>query len=95
MATAARTISPLAGARKVIAKIKGHLPGDARWNVEYFEEDGVYLLNVYAEGLDRMEIHRAAGHLLSDLSQRGLPMAIIMGDTRPLKWHPELETFPV
>ena len=95
MTTGAKTPSPTAGARKVLAKVRSLLPMDARWYVDYFEEDGIYLLDIYAEGLDRMKIHKASSPILSELGRRGLPMAIIMSDTRALKWHPEWETYPV
>jgi hypothetical protein len=95
MATAAKPIGPIEGGRKVVSKLKKLLPADTRWWIEYFEEDGVYLLELYADGLEASKIYDEAGPLLYELSQRGLSIAIVPSDRKRLERHPELETLAV
>jgi len=53
MATAAKKpIKPLDGARRVIETIRVLLPRDARWDVDLWDEDGLYHLNVFADIVD-------------------------------------------
>jgi hypothetical protein len=95
MATATKPLNPVQGGRKVITKIRKLLPDDARWWIEYFDEDGIYLLDIYGDALNSTAIYSKVGSFLYELSQRGLSMAIITNDKNELQRHPELETFPV
>jgi hypothetical protein len=95
MATATRAISPLEGGQKVISKLRKLLPDDARWWIEYFDEDGLYLLELYADGLESRKLYDLAGPLLYQLSQRGLSIVIMTNDPRQLELHPEFKTYAV
>lgn len=95
MATATRTISPIDGGRKVISAIRTLLPADARWFVSYFDEDGIHLLDIYTNEVDRMAVHAAAGPVLSELGRKGLSMAIIMDSLDTLRGRRDLKSFPV
>ena len=92
MATTAKSISPTDGAMKVLGKVRKYLPQDARWDVEYFDDDGVYLLNIFADGVDRMKLHEASAAVISELNRMGLPMAMVLDGTLTLETFPSVRT---
>jgi hypothetical protein len=83
--TTRRRPSAREAAERVLDDIRPLLPRDARWDLEYWEGHRLHHLNVFADGIERLDLNAAAGRTLQALGFEGIYMVVISNSPAELR----------